>query len=133
MVCGRCGLQWDVADAEPPKCARTVDRRAIPSRSVTNADKRLDAASNGIVSIERRRAVTATPAADAWVDDTGRVKFRLGLQPFPGMKLYQALPAEICDDLAARLEAAWLDIAAGAGEYRVGEMMAAAWQRVMAR
>lgn len=83
MQCGRCGLAWDVADPEPPACARTIDKRAIPTRRCTVADRRVEA------SLVERPA----PYADAWVDDTGRVKFRLGLVPVPGMKLYLAPPA----------------------------------------
>jgi hypothetical protein len=91
---------WDVNDPDPPKCARKVDRRAIPDRGITTAVRRVDesrplAADELRVGIERRRPATAVaPQPDAWVDDTGRVKFRLGLEPFPGMKLYM-VPGQV--------------------------------------
>jgi len=44
MQCGRCGLAWDVADPEPPKCGRKIDRRAIPERAVTRAVTRMETA-----------------------------------------------------------------------------------------
>ena len=25
MICGRCGVQWDVEDTDPPKCMREGD------------------------------------------------------------------------------------------------------------
>jgi len=35
MMCGRCGLQWDVKDPEPPRCplesGRSVTRSSAPS------------------------------------------------------------------------------------------------------
>jgi hypothetical protein len=37
MKCGRCGLSWDVNDADRPNCSRAIDRRAIPDRRVTHA------------------------------------------------------------------------------------------------
>lgn len=42
MQCGRCGLAWDVVDAERPACAPRIDKRAIPSRAVTVATRRLE-------------------------------------------------------------------------------------------
>lgn len=101
MSCGRCGLSWDVADADPPKCARTIDRRAIPGRGITTDLSRRDASQPlapdelrlRMPPIERRRPATAPPIKpDAWVDDLGRVKYRLGVKPFPGMKLYLGPP-----------------------------------------
>ncbi len=60
--CGRCGLAWDVGDSDPPKCGRTIDKRAIPDRKVTNEIKRMVAAqpADDLFSI-----VSTTPAPEA--------------------------------------------------------------------
>lgn len=32
MCCGRCGLQWDMSDPEPPKCEPAVRSAVGPGR-----------------------------------------------------------------------------------------------------
>lgn len=44
MHCGRCGTRWDVMDLERPACASKIDKRAIPTRSITRAVQRLEEA-----------------------------------------------------------------------------------------
>lgn len=61
MQCGRCGLSWDTNDPERPECSST--ERRVKDRP-------------------------AAAPADAWIDDYGHVKMRLGLVPFAGMRLY---------------------------------------------
>jgi hypothetical protein len=40
MLCGLCGLAWDVNDPEPPEC-ETVDHRLRSVKSAIAADKEI--------------------------------------------------------------------------------------------
>lgn len=44
MQCGRCGLTWGVDDTERPACAPRIDKRAIPTRALTHAVRRIESA-----------------------------------------------------------------------------------------
>ncbi len=48
MVCGKCGLQWDVNDPEPPKCKTALDL----SREILKDVKQLVDETNAMLAKE---------------------------------------------------------------------------------
>lgn len=53
MLCGRCGMQWDVAETERPECLPRTDRRVIPHRGRTISERRRE----GAIDMVRERPV----------------------------------------------------------------------------
>lgn len=41
MMCGQCGLTWDMNDPEPPTCGEEARRQHQENRAKTKAPKRL--------------------------------------------------------------------------------------------
>lgn len=73
MVCGRCGLAWDVNDLEPPQCPLTGG----PGRAsgAPPAERRKEAAS---VPMERRNLAPSYPPP-APVTERGKAALRLAM------------------------------------------------------
>lgn len=97
MQCGRCGLAWDVNDPDPPACSPTERRATVRAEAKTLREQLpviLRAVQIGTttpeLAAEQILAAVTQAAPAAWVDDIGKVKFALGVKPWPGMKLFSA-------------------------------------------